>query len=116
MRKCDSVEGFLFLTRKGKKMMNYSKIVLSVLKELSNGEIPTNENYDLTPQQFADIVNGIQDEGYIKNVIDASSFEERAVLLDGARVTPKGMNYLESQSGVMKFYNGLKEVRDWIKP
>lgn len=93
-----------------------SKIVLSILKEISDGEIPTNENYDLTHQQFADIVNGMQDEGYIKNVIDASSFDGGAVLLDGTRITLKGIEYLESQSGIMKFYKGLKEVRDWIKP
>lgn len=92
-----------------------SKIVLSILKEISDGEIPTNENYDLTQQQFADIVNGMQDEGYIKNVINASSFDGRAVLLDGARITLKGIEYLKNQSGAMKFYKGLKEVRDWIK-
>ena len=96
-------------------MNNYSKIVLSIIKEISDGEVPTNESYDLTQQEFADIVNGIQDEGYIKNVIDASTFDERAVLLDGARVTFKGMEYLKSQSAVMRFYKGLKEVRDWLK-
>lgn len=47
-------------------MTKYSKIILSILKELSDGKKPTNENYGLTQEEFANIVNGMQDEGYIK--------------------------------------------------
>ena len=96
-------------------MTKYSKIILSILKELSDGKKPTNENYGLTQEEFANIVNGMQDEGYIKDVINASSLEEKAVLLDGARITFKGIEYLESQSGVMKLYRGLKKIRSWLK-
>ena len=59
----------------------------------------------------------VMDEGLIKNAsISRGGIgnKAQAVFLNNARVTLKGLDYLQDNSALVKTYKGLKEIRDWL--
>lgn len=91
--------------------MNTKKIIYSVIKEVQKGNEPKASDFGLTQKEFADVAKIIKDEGYLDNVAIASTI----VWLNNSKVTMKGLEYLESNNVLAKTYNGLKEIRDWLK-
>lgn len=92
------------------------KIMLSIMRELNDGNCPTSSDYDLEREEFYNILEACQDEGYIKNVRMSYGAQHHIIwaTLEDARLTVKGMEYLHSNSAAMKTYKGLKEIRDWM--
>lgn len=98
--------------------MNRDKIIYSILKELENGNEPTANDYEITLEQFGDIVEQIVDSNLIKNaqVIRAGIGNKvKMVFLKHAKITDEGYRYLRENSVWAKTYKGLKEFREWIK-
>ena len=93
------------------------KIMLSFMREVNDGHIPSAADYEIDGQEFADIIEACQDAGYIKGatLTRAGSGNEVAIMwLDQVKLTIKGMEYLHENSAAMKAYKGLKEIREWL--
>lgn len=96
--------------------VNKLKVMLSFMREVNDGNIPSALDYRLDKQEFYEIIDACQDEGLIKDVKISKGAHNRilAVSLDGVKLTVKGLEYLNEHSALMKTYKGLKELRDWI--
>lgn len=94
------------------------KVAFSILKEISEENIPKPEDYGITTNQFGNIIDDLQtDKGYIKGASLAHGGQNNpvlAVFLEGAHVTLDGLQFLHDNSVLMKTYKGLKEVKSWI--
>lgn len=92
------------------------KIMLSFMRELNDGNIAKPEDYEIDKNEFYDIVDACQDEGLIKGVNFSKGKGNRILIayLENAKLTVKGMEYLHENSGLMKTYKGLKELREWL--
>lgn len=86
------------------------KIMLSFMREINDGNIPKATNYEIDNEEFWDIIEACQDDGLIKGATHAGP----VLFLEDVKLTVKGMEYLHNKSAVMKTYNGLKELRDWL--
>ena len=93
------------------------KIIFSILKELTDGDhIPTATSYELTNEQFVEIIKLMKNEKYLNpqrvriNILGSAEIDKA---ID--TVTIKGYNFLEENSKLSKFYKGLKEIKDFIK-
>lgn len=93
------------------------KIIFSILKELTGGNcIPTATNYELTDEQFVEIIKLMKNERYLNpkrvriNILGSIEIDKA---LD--TVTMKGYDFLEENNKLSKFYKGLKEIKDFIK-
>ncbi|WP_157685614.1 YjcQ family protein [Paenibacillus donghaensis] len=73
--------------------------------------VPKAEDLGLTREEFVQVAKIIKQEGYIDNVGIAATI----VFLNNCNVTMKGHEFLESNSTWAKAYQGLKEIRDWLK-
>lgn len=96
--------------------INKLKVMLSFMREVNDGNIPVPADYDLTKEEFNDIVDACQDAGLIKGVRFARGKGNQILVafLDGVKLTVKGLEYLDEHSGAMKAYKGLKEIREWL--
>lgn len=93
------------------------KIMLSFMRELNDGNIPSASDYDITQEEFYSIVEACQDKGYIKDVRIKRNDDTRKILMiiaEEAKLTVDGMEYLHQHSAQMKTYRGLKEIREWL--
>ena len=92
------------------------KIIYSVLKEILEGEsIPTAKDYDITDDQFSEILNLMKKENYlnpkkISFFIDGNFHIQKSI----DTVTMKGIEFLEQNSTWSKVYKGIKEFRDFL--
>jgi hypothetical protein len=94
-----------------------TKLIYSILKELEQGNIPTQADYELTNEQWGEIAELIKDECYGKNIM--IQYADNTVYFVGfqsAKITMKGIEFLESNSLLSKTYRGIKEAVSWIKP
>lgn len=94
---------------------NKLKVMLSFMKELDKGVIPSSSDYDLDDNEFWKIIDACQGDGLIKG----ASYKEyitgdTELFLEETILTVKGMEYLIDKSALMKTYIGLKEFRDWL--
>lgn len=98
--------------------MNTKKIIFSILTEIKKGEQePKPSDYDLSIEQFGEMVQIMIDGDYIKNAGISRGGEGNKPLivwLDKAKITMAGLNYLEENSVLAKTYKGLKEIRSWL--
>jgi hypothetical protein len=101
-------------------VINEKKVIISLLAELRNDDEekkPHWDDYGISKEKFASIVDMMMDEGLIKNAsISRGGIgnKAQAVFLNNARVTLKGLDYLQDNSALVKTYKGLKEIRDWL--
>lgn len=96
--------------------VNQLKIVISILKELSEGCIPKAEDYGIEKDMYYNILDAMQDERLIKNVRFTRGANQKVIMAfeEDACITIQGMEYLNANSALMKTYKGLKEVREWL--
>lgn len=96
--------------------MNKKKVIYSILTELNKGEIkPRSKDYGLSDEEFIDIIVMLQDEELIKGVTFARAKGKPSIpFLNAAKITMKGLDYLEENGKLGKTYKGLKEIREWL--
>lgn len=92
--------------------VNQLKVIVSVLKEISEDNIPNHTDYELDQKKYIDIIDAMQDEGLIKNAIVIRKLN--ALNLKNVKITFKGIEYLNTNSTLVKTYKGLKELREWL--
>lgn len=94
--------------------MNKEKLRYAILKEIHVGNTPlTEEDFEVAEDEFDDAVGFLSLEKYLTGALWA---DDRAYLFKiGPTLTEKGEQYLRENSGLNKAYNGLKEIRDWLK-
>jgi len=96
---------------------NQLKIVVSILREITDGNVPSANDYEITNEQYWDILDAMQDDSLIKDVRITRGGTGNPIIAafaDRAKVTIRGMEYLNENSALMKTYKGLKEVREWL--
>ena len=77
------------------------KIIYSVLREIEKGEnLPKFSDFNLSLIEFRDLIDQIQDDDLIKgaSVPRGQGNPDRMVLLNNAKITLKGLDYLEKNS------------------
>lgn len=92
-------------------------IMLSFMKELDGGNIPSASDYNLEQSDFGAVVELCQNEGYITGAKFARGGRGNKIIisfLENVELTVKGMEYLKENSNLFKFYKGLKEIREWL--
>ncbi|MFI3213008.1 MAG: YjcQ family protein [Eubacteriales bacterium] len=95
--------------------VNKLKVMLSFMREINDGNVPEASDYNLTREEFADIVSACQDEGLIKSAtINYASNSLYIFNIQKVKLTVKGMEYLHQNSAAMRTYKGLKEIREWL--
>ncbi|MDR3599315.1 MAG: YjcQ family protein [Desulfosporosinus sp.] len=83
--------------------MDKKQIIYSVLREIEKGEtIPTCSDFNISLIEFRDLIDQIQDDDLIKgaSVPRGQGNPARMVLLNTAKITLKGLNYLEKNSAL----------------
>lgn len=98
--------------------VNHKKILYSILKEVKDGNQPSRNDYGIELEDFGTIVEIAKSNGFIENAAvsrGGRGNKVQLVLLNNARITLNGLEYLEQNSTLTKTYKGLKELRDWIK-
>jgi hypothetical protein len=98
--------------------LNRKKLIYSILKELETGQEPKQSDYDLDLDSWGELAELIRDEELAKNVvIQRGGMGNKVVYAwySSAKITLKGLDFLEENSVLSKTYKGLKEVREWIK-
>lgn len=96
---------------------NKLKIMLSFMRELNDDNIPTADDYQITQDEFGDIIEMCQDEGFIKGAHITRGGQGNKVhgmWLDTVKLTVRGLEYLNENSAAMKLYKGIKFVQEWI--
>lgn len=79
------------------------KIIYNVLSEIKKGKsIPKASDFKLSLIEFRDLIDQIQDDDLIKgaSVPRGQGDPSRMVLLEAAKVTLKGLDYLEKNSSL----------------
>lgn len=96
--------------------MNRRKIIFSILKEIEKGEQePKHADYDITYEQFGDIVEMMQNDKLIEGASFAKGVGKISIVwLNTAKITMKGLDYLDENNIWSKTYKGLKEIREWL--
>ncbi|MDM5249639.1 YjcQ family protein [Lysinibacillus sp. G4S2] len=96
--------------------MNRKKLIYSILKELEQGNEPKKMDYDLDFEQWGEIAVLIKDEGYAKSIgVQYADNTVYYVSFGSAKITMKGIEFLEENNAWSKTYKGIKEIRDWLK-
>lgn len=95
---------------------NRLKIMLSIMRELNDGNNVTASNYGIDTDTFCQIIESCQDKGYIAGAVIQRAWGGKVVYhsLTNARLTVDGMEYLLEKSPLMQGYRGLKEFREWL--
>lgn len=96
--------------------MNRKKLLYSVLMEINQDNEPKQDDYELTDEQWGELAQLLKDEGLAKGIsVFYADDIAYAVLYSSAKITLKGIEFLESNSAWAKTYRGAKEVREWFK-
>lgn len=97
--------------------MNRDKIKYSILKEVEKGKIPRAIDYELSQEQFGNIVEEMLEKDYLDNVyvIRAGIGNiVKSVLFKSPKIKSNGYKFLEDHNFWSKAYSLLKEIREWI--
>lgn len=96
---------------------NKLKIMLSFMRELNDGKIPNAADYELTNDEYGDIIEMCQNEGLIKGATIQRGGQQNRVLvlfLGQTKLTVKGLEYLDEHSAAMQTYRGLMFLKEWL--
>lgn len=96
--------------------INRLKLVISILREIEDGNIPSENDYGIERKIFFDTIEAMQDKNLIKGVAFSKGGNKGILIafLENAKITIDGMEYLHNNSTLVKTYKGLKEVREWL--
>lgn len=105
-------------------MDKINKITYSIVKEIKEnsnrrikGEqlvIPSEEDYDITKEEFGRIILKIENEELIRIRYVRARGIPSVIWFEDAELTLEGEKYLRDNSALGKTYNGIKEVASWI--
>ncbi|MGD6815486.1 YjcQ family protein [Metabacillus sp. 113a] len=90
--------------------MDRRKLLYSILKELQDGNEPKQTDYELDNEQWGEMLELIRDEGYAKSVtVQRGGIGNPVVYawLNKAKITFKGIEYLEANNAMARLYSGL---------
>jgi hypothetical protein len=99
------------------------KIMYSILKEIEKtnkkrADIPTAETYGISHEEFKNILKIMIDEKLFESLIPLSEYgrskNNTKNVIKRAKITMKGINYLEENSDLAKLYKRFKEIRSWL--
>lgn len=92
--------------------MNRKKLLYAFLKEIEegNGDI-SHSDFELTEEQFHEISSLATNEGLVTSV----QWYDDQPHFHLARISLKGLDFLQENSLVGKAYKGLKEITTFLK-
>jgi len=81
--------------------INKLKIMLSFMRELNDGNLPNADDYEISNEEFWNIIEACQDEKLIKGanfVKGGQGNRTLGAILESVRLTVKGLEYLNTNS------------------
>jgi hypothetical protein len=73
-------------------------------------------DYELDLQQFGEIALLIKNEGFANGIVVFYAYDKVYIVsFSSAKITMKGIDFLEENNSWAKAYNTIKEGRDWLK-
>lgn len=96
---------------------NELKIMLSIMREINDGNEPKASDYELDKNEFWNIVKKCQEVGYISGANASTGGrgnKAQVIYLNTATLTVDGLDYLKENSAIMKAYKGLKCLKEWL--
>jgi len=104
--------------REDEWILKKKKIIYSILREIEKGEtIPKFSDFDLSLIEFRDLIDQIQDDDFIKGASVPRGEQDnpaRMVLLNTAKITLKGLDYLRKNTTFAETYPGLADIKPWL--
>jgi acyl CoA:acetate/3-ketoacid CoA transferase alpha subunit len=98
--------------------MNKKKIIYSILKEIEKGDSePRAGDYEINQNEFGNLIDLMQNDGLIIGATvtrGGMGHNVQIVFLNTAKITMRGLDYLEENSTFAKTYRGLKEIKSWL--
>ena len=96
--------------------MNKQKIMLSILKEINDFNLPTEMDYGIDIVQFYKICKSLESEGFLRGVADMKEYIDGSheFSIESIEITISGIKYINENTMLYKGYKGLKEIRDWL--
>ena len=83
--------------------MNKKKVIYGILSDIKKGgNLPKSTDFNLSLIEFRDLIDQIQDDDLIKgaSVPRGQGDPARMVILDAAKITLKGLAFLEKNSSL----------------
>jgi hypothetical protein len=92
--------------------LNRKKLLYALLKEISEGKQQlSHADFQLTEDELHEITSLATTEGYLSSV----QWYDNQPHFHLARITMKGLDYLEENSLLAKTYRGLKDIISFLK-
>lgn len=79
---------------------------------MTDGGVINSQELGLSKDELEKFMIGMQKDGFVEGIIATKD----RLIVDRARVTLLGENYLSENSKLAKGYRVAKEIRDWIIP
>jgi len=104
--------------REDESVLKKNKIIYSILREIEHGEnLPKFSDFNLSLIEFRELIDQIQDDDLIKGASVPRGEQgnpARMVLLNTAKITLKGLDFLGKNSAFAETYPGLEEIKPWL--
>lgn len=96
--------------------MNRKKLIFSILKEIQEGKSLSRSDYSLDLKTWRELALLIKNEEYATGIAIAYGDNEIVeVSMSSAKITIKGLDFLEENSVWVRAYKTAKEARDWLR-
>lgn len=81
--------------------MSRNELIIAVLKAVESGNEPNHNDYDVTKDEFGDVVEMTSNEGLLENAtVQRGGIGNKVafVHMKNAKITMRGLKYLEENS------------------
>lgn len=90
------------------------KIGYSILREIDKKDfIPTGSDYGITDVEFENLIKLLENKGYLERVLRAG--DQYWYSIKNARLSKKGLLFLEENKHYEEFYPERTQLKSWIK-
>lgn len=89
--------------------MNKLKLIINILKKVSDGDIPVASDYNLNKKEFINLLEFMQYDNLIKGleILKCEKEDKIITFKNNIEITTEGMNYLKEVSAFIKTCNWL---------
>jgi len=87
------------------------RVGFSILREINLGNQPSSTDYGLSQREFENFIFFLEQKGYLDRVLRVNDH----VSLKPARITEKGLMFLEENRHYNETYPERNRIQEWIQ-